>query len=168
MEASTDSGKSPPRKALLIGGFGALALAVVIGSMALRRPTPLPLAREAIDQGNAASAETAFLEHLQQFPDAVDVRLELAVLLKKTDAERALIHFRKLPPTSDHYLTAVRHIAHICLLAKRNDEAEQALRVLAGDIDAEAAIGTFYDTMKDDPQHWLKSQEDLKMLYQKS
>lgn len=139
MVASTPGNRKRRRTVWLIGGLGALAVVVIVvvgiaaGWQRLspwHRPTPLERAEQAMARGDVLAAQTALLEYLSRFPDAADVRYRLAVLLKKTDAETALIHFRQIPPDSDHYLAAARHIAQICILAGRNDEAEHALKVL--------------------------------------
>ncbi len=41
---------------------------------------------------------------------------------------------------------------------------EQALNVLGGEIDAEAAANTFYDIMKDDPHHWLTPPDEFSQM----
>lgn len=41
---------------------------------------------------------------------------------------------------------------------------EKALDVLNGETDDEAAINTFYDTIEDDPYHWLTPPEDFSQI----
>jgi hypothetical protein len=41
---------------------------------------------------------------------------------------------------------------------------EQALGVMSGETDAEAAINTFYNTIEDDPYHWLTPPEDFSQI----
>ncbi len=130
MESSGDK-KKRTRRPLLRIGLAVLTLGLLIfGIYVVRRPTAIQLAEQAIARGDFAAAETTLINRLKRFPDATDARYKLAVLLKKTDADAALSFFRQIPPDAAEYLLAVRHIAQICLLSKRDEEAERALHIL--------------------------------------
>ena len=90
----------------------------------------LEQAREDAARGARYSAIKQFLGHLDESPEDHSVRLELAELLKPLDSEAALVQLQKIPPSTPEYPEAIRHIAHIAIVGKQNDLAEDALRKL--------------------------------------
>ena len=123
-----------PRKKLSIWILAALIalFAVGVGFMGFRSrgSSRLDQAREDAARGASLSAIKQYLGHLDESPEDHCARLELAELLKPRDSEAALVQLEKIPASTPEYPAAIRHIAHIAIVGKRNDLAEDALRKL--------------------------------------
>ena len=106
--------------------------AVGVGFMGFRSrgSSRLDQAREDAARGASLSAIKQYLGHLDESPEDHCARLELAELLKPRDSEAALVQLEKIPASTPEYPAAIRHIAHIAIVGKRNDLAEDALRKL--------------------------------------
>ena len=123
-----------PLKKLSIWILAALIalFAVGVGFMGFRSrgSSRLDQAREDAARGASLSAIKQYLGHLDESPEDHCARLELAELLKPRDSEAALVQLEKIPASTPEYPAAIRHIAHIAIVGKRNDLAEDALRKL--------------------------------------
>ena len=115
----------------------ALLVAAAVAVLATLRLSTRERAGHGPDETRLSAVKQALLEHLAESPDDTDARYRLAVLLRQSDMESALEHFRQIPPDAAEYLAARRHVAHICLLMKRegeltlrDEEAELALKTL--------------------------------------
>ncbi len=106
--------------------------AVGVGFMGFRSygSNRLDQAREDAARGASLSAIRKYLGYLDESPEDHRARLELAELLKPMDSEAALVQLGKIPASTPEYPAAIRHIAHIAIVGKRNDLAEDALRKL--------------------------------------
>ena len=119
-----------PLKKLSIWILAALIalFAVGVGFMGFRSrgSSRLDQAREDAARGASLSAIKQYLGHLDESPEDHCARLELAELLKPRDSEAALVQLEKIPASTPEYPAAIRHIAHIAIVGKRNDLAEDA------------------------------------------
>ena len=144
----------------------ALIALFAVGGAFIRFRTPgssrLEQAREDAARGARYRAIKQYFGHLDEFPEAHDVRLELSELLKPLDSEAALEQLLKIPPSTPEYPEAIRHIAHIAVVGQQDDLAEDALRKLGQICPEDAGVALslaelYYRTLRyDESLPWVQ------------
>ena len=95
---------------------------------------------------------------LQQAPESDKIRYYLGAIYEEVGRnELALLHYKKIPPTSTYYADAIVHSAH---LLKTTGAMDKALELVAGAIKAQDEIPqlyAYYATLLDETKEFKKA-----------